>query len=308
MTKELRRAQPSNSTPEISGEKTHSINLALNNTNARLRNDLTILKQHVAARNQQFQQQCQFNDAIMDIAAAPIVVIDADQRLIRFSKSCEMITGHDFKKFIGTTHWWKLVPVEDRKLTESVFDRLRDNEQAITHENHWLNADGSRRNLSWSTTVMKDTDDNTLYFVMTGIDITRQRRAELDAHQQLKIASRLQRIQPTNELTTLLAHELNQPLAAIAMYAESGQKLLIESPSAMTQLDAVLKQVSEQSVRAGEIIRRLRAFISHDEITLIPVDLNTLVEHAAITMATSALKSGIDLEVNADKSIPEVMV
>lgn len=307
MTKELRRAQPDNSSLEITEKKENSINLALNNANARLRNDLTNLKQHVTARNQQLQQQCQFNDAIMDIAASPIVIIDADHRLIRFSKSCEVITGHDFEKFIGTTHWWKLVPDVDRELTRRVFDRLRDDEQAIAHENHWLNADGSKRNLSWVTTVLKDADDKVLYFVMTGIDITRQRRAELDARQHLEIASRLQRLLPANELTTLLAHELIQPLAAITMFVESGQQLLMESPSAATQLNRVLKQVSEQSVRAGEIIRRLRAFISRDAIRLVPLDLNRVIERVVIAMATSAHKSAIEIETNADISIPEVM-
>lgn len=307
MTKELRREQPNNCSLEIAEKKVNSINLALNNANARLRNDLTNLKQHVAARNQQLQQQCQFNDAIMDISASPIVIVDADLRLIRFSKSCEVITGHDFEKFIGTTHWWKLVSDVDREQTRHIFDRLRDDEQAIAHKNHWLNADGSKRNLSWVTTVLKDTSDKVLYFVMTGIDITQQRRAELDARQHLEIASRLHRLQPANELTTLLAHELNQPLAAISMFAESGQQLLMESPSATTQLNTVLKQVSEQSMRAGEIIRRLRAFISRDPIKLVPLDLNSVIERVTMAMATSARKSAIEIETNADISIPEVM-
>lgn len=307
MTKELQRSRLNNSSQMIAEKKVNSINLALNNANARLRNDLTNLKQHVAARNQQLQQQCQFNDAIMDIVAAPVIVIDADQRLIRFSKSCEAITGHNFEKFIGTTHWWKLVPAEDRLLTEQVLDRLRDDEKAIAHESHWLNTDGSKRILSWMTTGLKDGDDKILYFVMTGTDITCQRRAEQDARQHLDIASHLQRLQPPNELTTQLAHELNQPLTAISMYVESGQKLLTESPQTTTQLNTVLKQLSEQSERASEITQRLRAFISRGDITLVPLDLNAVVERAVMTISVRARKNSIEIETNVDKSIPAVM-
>lgn len=80
MAKELLTAQPDNCSLENTENKVQSINLALNKANARLRNDLTNLKQQVAARNQQLQLQCKFNDVIMDIAEAPIVVIDTDQR------------------------------------------------------------------------------------------------------------------------------------------------------------------------------------------------------------------------------------
>jgi hypothetical protein len=80
----------------------------------------------------------------------------------------------------------------------------------------WIHRDGSLILLNWKNTVLKDEAGGVQYVIGTGIDITEQRNAENQARQHLEEVSRLQRLQTANELATMLAHELNQPLAAIA--------------------------------------------------------------------------------------------
>lgn len=70
--------------------------------------------------------------------------------------------------------------------------------------------------------MLKDTAGRIQYVIGTGIDITDPHHAENRVREILQDASRLQRMQTVNELATLLAHELDQPLAAIASYAEAG--------------------------------------------------------------------------------------
>src|SRR5271154_1568192 len=69
------------------------------------------------------------------------------------------------------------------------------------------------------------------------------------------------------EMATDMLHELNQPLVAIANYAQASARLLEADSTDLTQVRAALEQISAQAIRAGHIVRRLRT-LSHDRMIL----------------------------------------
>ena len=85
-----------------------------------------------------------------------------------------------------------------------------------------------------------------------------------------------------------LAHELNQPLAAIATYAETGKQLLRHTPLDHDKLAANLERISQQSLRAGETIRHLRAFVGRGRLDPVPMDLNAVLRSTRTMMAPKA--------------------
>jgi len=155
--------------------------------------------------------------------------------------------------------------------------------------------------------VLKDEAGRVQFIIGTGIDITEKHQAEIRAREILEEASRLQRLQTANELATLLAHELNQPLAAIASYAEAGQQLLRHTPLEQDKLTRNLDQISQQSLRAGEAIRHLRAFVGRGRIEPVPLDLNTVVRNTCTLMLPKARSRGIKLVLELDETLPQVM-
>ena len=138
-------------------------------------------------------------------------------------------------------------------------------------------------------------------------DITRQRELQLAAREHLEAASWLQRQQTANELATLLAHELNQPLAAIATFAEASRQLILRPPLDQGKLAANLDRISQQALRAGDTIRHLRAFISRGQIDPVPMDLKAVIRSACDLMAPKARSAGIKLEMILNKKVPLVM-
>jgi C4-dicarboxylate-specific signal transduction histidine kinase len=132
-------------------------------------------------------------------------------------------------------------------------------------------------------------------------------QAENRARETLEEASRLQRLQTANELATLLAHELNQPLAAIATYAETGKQLLRHTPPDHDKLAANLERISQQSLRAGETIRHLRAFVGRGRLDPVPMDLNAVVRSTRTLMAPKARTQGIDIALDLDEALPPVL-
>lgn len=265
------------------------------------------LEAQLEERSVQLQRERNFIDIILDTVGALVIVVDAEGRLIRFNAACNAVTGYDLAEFLGTPDWQTLIPPEEIAGVEATVARLQSGETHVQHENHWLRRDGSRVLLAWKNTVLRDEAGQVQYVIGTGIDITEQRRAETRARQHLEEASRLQRLQTVHELATVLAHELSQPLAAIATYAEAGQQLLAHTPIDPDKLARNLERISQQSLRAGETIRHMRAFVGQGRIEPVPLDLNAVVRSSCVLMQPKAHNRGIDLVLEREDALPPVM-
>jgi PAS domain S-box-containing protein len=272
-----------------------------------LRDMAQSLEQRVVERSKQLQEEQTFNDTVLDTVASLILVVDSEGQVVQFNQACEAVTGYDFAELKGTSDWWQLVPADEVEQVRDVVDRLMSGVEFVANENHWLTRDGDRRLLSWRNTVLRNAAGEVEYIVASGLDITEQRTAEEAARHHLEEASRLQRLHTANELATLLAHELNQPLAAITMSADVGQQLLQRSPLQPDKLAELLAQISQQTLRAGEIIRRLRTFVGRGRIEAVPLDLNAVVRRACTLIEPKARSAGIDLHLDLDQALPRVM-
>ena len=265
------------------------------------------LQTQLTEHSEQLQHERNFIDAILNTAAALIVVFDAEERLVRYNMACDALTGYDFAEFKGTTRWRDLIPQDEMEGIRQVIAALRSGEDAVQHENHWIGRDGTRRTLSWSNSALKDETGRIQYMIGTGIDITDQRVAEMEAREVLEEASRLQRLQTANELATVLAHELNQPLAAIASYAEAGRLLLSHTPLEQDKLAQNLEKISKQSLRAGEAIRHIRAFVGRGRIDAVPLDLNTVVRNTCTLMMPKSRSRSVNIVLDLDEILPPIL-
>lgn len=123
---------------------------------------------------------------------------------------------------------------------------------------------------------------------------------------KLEAAARLQREEAAYELASLLAHELNQPLAAISMFAEAGRQLLARQPLDSVAAEATLQQIVAQALRCGEILRQLRAFLKPAVIEPTRLDLNAVVKRACALLGPVARAAGIRLELQLYDTLPPV--
>ena len=286
---------------DIQGRPLHTLAVIFDITERnRLRSQLT-------ERGTQLQHERNFIDVILNTVATLIMVVDPEGRLVRANAACSATTGYDFAEFVGKADWQALIPPEEKEGVGHVIDRLLAGEVCVVHENNWIHRDGSLRLLCWRNTMLKDEAGRVQFIIGTGIDITDQHKAESRARETLETASRLQRLQTANELATLLAHELNQPLAAIANYAEAGQLLLRHTPLEQDKLTRNLQQISQQSLRAGDAIKHLRAFVGRGRIDPVPLDLNAVVRNTCTLMVPRARSRGIEFVIELDDALPQVM-
>ncbi len=124
-------------------------------------------------------------------------------------------------------------------------------------------------------------------------------------HRLQDLQSELAHVGRVSEMGTLassLAHELNQPLTAVATYCESARDLLDSEPDAeaLAMVREALDEAAEQAVRAGQIVRRLRDFMSNGEMERKVESLQRLINEANALALVGSREHGIDVQQSLD--------
>jgi two-component system sensor kinase FixL len=109
-------------------------------------------------------------------------------------------------------------------------------------------------------------------------------------------------------MAAALAHELNQPLTATANYLRAALRLLATPTPDLDRIREAMNQAVEQTERSGEIIRRLRAFVTHAEVTRQPQNITNLIEEASALALVGAKERGVKVLINIDPDLAPVSV
>jgi two-component system sensor kinase FixL len=115
------------------------------------------------------------------------------------------------------------------------------------------------------------------------------------------------RLTAMGEMASALAHELNQPLSAIANYMRGAAHHLGADPPDRAKIQDALTKSAEQALRAGEIIRRLRDFVSKSEAERRIESLSKLLEEAGALAMIGAKEGGVRLKFNLDRKADLVL-
>jgi PAS domain S-box-containing protein len=125
----------------------------------------------------ELRRERDFNDATLAVAGAPIIVTDADWRIVRFNRQSELLSGCREAEALGHRYDF-LVPPEERARMRANIETAQAG-QIVTQENHLIARSGERRLIRWSNQVLRDEAGAFTHLIAVGIDITEQRRAEL---------------------------------------------------------------------------------------------------------------------------------
>ncbi|HZV53479.1 MAG TPA: PAS domain S-box protein [Rhodocyclaceae bacterium] len=138
------------------------------------------------------------------------------------------------------------------------------------------------------------------------IDISDQKRAEELARQQQERLQATARLVAMGEMASSLAHELNQPLAAIASYNAGCLNQLISGTADPKELEQVLTKSTEQAQRAGRIIRRIYEFVRRAEPKSEPCEVGQLVEEMISLLEPDARRHGVRIQRDIPVAMPVI--
>ncbi len=182
-----------------------------------------------------------------------------------------------------------------------------DCERAQTLPLYWRNqvTDILGSGEDWQTQVNSDNRIYSLLFTpvvdlgyvnIYGRDITAERQAERQAREHQQELIHVSRLSTMGEMATGLAHELNQPLSAIANFANGSVRRLQASGRESEDILYALGQITAQADRAGEIIKRLRALVGKQTPVRRVADLNAVVREVCSFVEFEARKAGVVIE------------
>ncbi|KFL45426.1 signal transduction histidine kinase [Sphingobium sp. ba1] len=238
-----------------------------------------------------------------------LIVIDMRGRIVSFSAAAQRMFQYSEADVLGE-NISMLMPSPDRERHDGYIGHYIDTgEKRIIGIGRLTAArrrDGSTFPIELSVGEVNDQGQR----LFTGFirDLTERQQAErrvADLQAELAHAGR---VTAMGTLASALAHELNQPLTAIANYMEAGRDLLA-APGDLDRamLGEAMDESARQALRAGEIIRSLREFIKRGETLRQPEPLRSLLAEGAALAFIGTDSRGIDMDVQVDRHVDLVL-
>ena len=152
-----------------------------------------------------------------------------------------------------------------------------------------------------------DADGKQTGWMASVVDVTERRRAEELARQQQEKLQATSRLVTMGELASTLAHELNQPLAAITSYTAGCLNKLESGDYAVDEIKGALTKLGVQAQRAGRIIRRVHDFVRKSEPKLAPCNLIEVIDDSIGLIEPGAKLANIRIEREINANPPELL-
>jgi PAS domain S-box-containing protein len=222
-----------------------------------------------------------------------VVKLDTEGGLTFVSPSyCEMFDASE-DELLGRP-FTPLLTDSTGKDTSENWDKLLRAPYRCELERRMMTAHGWRW-LAWAAKSVLDDELGLVEIVASGRDITEQKRAEEQAREHLTELAHVSRLSSMGEMGSALAHELNQPLAAMLSYAQACLRLLKGGNVDATELRVALTRVAKNAERAGDIVRNLRHFVAKTEPQTKSVNVNYLVREVLRLVRPELRESEITL-------------
>jgi two-component system sensor kinase FixL len=147
------------------------------------------------------------------------------------------------------------------------------------------------------------------YFTGFVRDLTEQQQTQTRLQGLQSELVHISRLSAMGEMASALAHEPNQPLAAISSYMKGSRRLLTDSNDPnRAKIEIAMDRAAEQAIRAGEIIRRLRDFVAQGESEKRVESLSKMIEEAGALGLAGAREQGVRIRFNLDPGYDLVLV
>jgi two-component system sensor kinase FixL len=241
--------------------------------------------------------------ALLDAAVDGIIIIDHRGLIQAFNHAAEHLLGYRAKEVLGSSIGM-LMSEHDRARHHQYLARYL--ETGVPHivgksrEVQARRKDGSLFPVTLSVGAVQGSEPRR--FVGFIQDASPRYRAEADIHRLQLRLTHVSRLATIGEMSGGIAHELNQPLTAVANYAQACDRLLGLPHPDIDEIRGALKEITAQAVRAGDIIHRLRALSRHDLLDRELTDINALISELAeliqLDARTHQVRCRLELAVN----------
>jgi PAS domain S-box-containing protein len=245
-------------------------------------------------------EQAKERDRIWNVSPDLLVVADTNGTLLSVNPAWTATLGWSERDLLGQTADWLRHP-DDTARTHLELARLLGGRKTLLFENRLRHRGGSYRWLSWTAVL----DEGRLYAVAR--DVTDLKNAE----EQLRVSrhelTQVSRRTTMGAMTASIAHEVNQPLAAIVANANAGLRWLARGAPDLAEVRAILKRIVSDGLRASQVVASIRSMFGKDRGETSPLTVNDLIDEVLNLVNGELASHRISLQKELCDGLPKVM-
>ena len=236
--------------------------------------------------------------AIFNSSYQLIGLLDPDGTLLQANQAALDLGGLRKEDVVGRpfwdTYWWRYSVEVQNRLKAAIMKASQGT--PVGYEEDVLAADNAIRTIEFTLKPVENQQGEVIFIIPEGRDITDKKLAEEERLRHRREIAHVIRLSTMGEMASSIAHELNQPLAALANYYDAAITLAKSLPSPPVQLCEILVRAAEQTHRAGSIIRHIREFVSKENDFNRPLDLDRIIEDVGVLLDSELKNAKVRLE------------
>ena len=195
---------------------------------------------------------------------------------------------------------------DERAAVQAAFDRARSSQGTFESEHRLVLPCGKTRWVMMRGRCLQDEQGNLLELIGVTIDVSAQKQSDLQLQIQREEMAHLNRVALMGEMTASVAHELNQPLTAIANNAAAARRFFDRGQIDPAILKQLLGDIAAASHRAGEVINGIRAMARKGKSTRSPLNLNAVIADTLRLVRSDILIRETAVVTEFDSRLPHV--
>jgi two-component system sensor histidine kinase TtrS len=267
------------------------------------------LNRELARSKQRLEER---HELILNSVAEGIYGVDLDGRSTFVNHAMEQMTGWKAEELIGRNshemfHHTRADGSPHPSHECPVYHTSRLNLPTFVQEDIFWRRNGSSFPVEYSSTPIRGESGGTLGAVVVFRDISERLRAQEDARQHQADLAHMARLSTMGEMASGIAHELNQPLAAIVTNSQACVRMLDAGLKDSGRLADVLERIAGQAERAANIIRQLRRFVRKEEPERTQLNINELIDGVVVLFGPEARRAGVELRLKLAEGLPPVL-
>jgi len=274
---------------------------------------LTQIATHIAGiaiERQRQQEILREREARINLAAESadlaFWILYPGQNAAWMSEKGRLIYGFDSELPLTCDLLLSRVHPDERADVKAAYDRACALSGTFESEHRLLLPYGRTRWVIMRGRCLKDEEGNLLETIGVTLDVSAQKQADLQLQHQREEMAHRNRVSLMGEMTASFAHELNQPLTAIANTASAARRFIERGNIDPALLQQLLQDMVADSQRAGEVIRGIRSLVRKETSVHTLLDLNSVITETVRLVSTDVLSRESVVTTELDPQLPQV--